>query len=256
MGDWNPEKYLMFERERSRPAIDLIRRIDHRSPERILDVGCGPGNSTNILYNRWKKANITGIDNSKAMLEKANKTNGSINWVLGDAGGDLSHLGTFDIIFSNAVFQWIPHIEILIPKLFNMLNEHGVLAAQIPFVQDMPIHNIIIDISTKPEWSQHFRNVSTYKLYSPEFYYEVLSRITTDIDLWETRYFHIMDGYDDLLEWFTSTGLRPYLDCLVNDEKKKAFKKDILNEIRQNYNTYKNGKVILPFHRVFFIAYK
>ena len=257
MADWNPQEYLKFEQERSRPASDLVRRINHNNPESIMDLGCGPGNSTNILYTRWENASITGIDNSPAMLEKASMNNKSIHWVLCDADGDLSHLGKFDIIFSNAVFQWIPQNEVLIPKLFKMLNRNGVLAAQIPFVQEMPIHKIIMELVNRPKWSEHFRHLSTsYKLYSPEFYYDVLSGITQDIDLWETRYFHIMNGYDDILHWYTSTGLRPYLECLGDDVKKTEFINDVLTEIRQNYTTYKDGKILFPFNRVFFIAYK
>ena len=257
MADWNPQEYLKFEQERSRPAADLVRRINHNNPESIMDLGCGPGNSTNILYTRWGNASITGIDNSPAMLEKASISNKSIHWVLCDADGDLSHLGNFDIIFSNAVFQWIPQNKVFIPKLFKMLNRNGVLAAQIPYVQEMPIHKIIMDLVSGPKWSEHFRHLSTsYQLYSPEFYYDVLSGITQDIDLWETRYFHIMNGYDDILQWFTSTGLRPYLECLSDDVKKTEFINDVLTEIRQNYTTYKDGKILFPFNRVFFIAYK
>jgi trans-aconitate 2-methyltransferase len=257
MGDWNPKEYLKFEKERSRPAADLVRHINHRNPESILDVGCGPGNSTGLLYDRWPNAGITGIDNSPAMLEKAKTTNNSINWVLEDISGDLAHLGKYDIIFSNAVFQWIPQNDVLIAKLFNMLNQNGVLAAQIPHVKEMPIHNIVTEIVSRPEWSEHFSNMpASYYLYSPDFYYDVLCGISSDIDMWETRYFHIMNGYDDIVQWYTSTGLRPYLECLADNEKKTSFMNDVLTEIRRNYKTYNNGTVLFPFHRVFIVAYK
>lgn len=257
MSDWNPREYLMFEKERSRPAADLVRRINHLKPERILDVGCGPGNSTNILYDRWPKASITGIDNSQTMLDQAKMINNSINWVLCDAGGDLAHLGKFDIIFSNAALQWLPQNDVLITKLFKMLNQGGVLAAQIPYVQEMPIHKIIVDLAGGPKWSEYFKQLSTmYYLYSPEFYYDALCGLTNAIDLWETRYFHVLNGYEDVLQWMTSTGLRPYLECLQDEVKKIEFKNDILCEIRENYTTYQDGKILYPFHRVFFTAYK
>lgn len=202
MADWNPMEYLMFEKERSRPAVDLVKRIVHRGPKRILDVGCGPGNSTNILFNRWNKAIITGIDNSQAMLDQAEMVNSSINWLLCDAGGDLSHLGKFDIIFSNAVLQWLPQNDVLIAKLFKMLNQDGVLAAQIPYVQKMPIHKIIVDLADGPKWSGYFKHLSTsYYLYPPEYYYDVLCRLTKDIDLWETSYFHILNGPEDIEQY-------------------------------------------------------
>ncbi len=255
MSDWIPKGYLIFEKERSRPALDLVMHIDHPDPVNILDVGCGPGNSTNILYTRWKNAKITGIDSSQAMIDTAKKTNSAIDWILCDAGEDLSHLGQFDIIFSNAAFQWIPGNDILIPRLFNMLNPDGILAAQIPYVKEMPIHNIIMNLVSSSKWSEHFEYLSsTYKLHSPGFYYDILCGVTKDINLWETRYFHVMNSYDDILQWYSCTGLRPYLDCLHDDKKKMEFKEDISTELKKHYIKYKDGKILFPFNRIFFIA--
>ncbi|MDD3365503.1 MAG: methyltransferase domain-containing protein, partial [Syntrophomonas sp.] len=195
MCDWNPMGYLKFEKERSQPAIDLVMRISHHNPESILDIGCGPGNSTRILYDRWKNARITGLDNSPAMLEKAKNTNKLINWILGDASGDLLQLGKFDLIFSNAAFQWIPDNEILINQLFNMLNPNGVLAAQVPYMEEMPISKVINEVVNRADWARYFANLSSpYKMNPPDFYYDVLASFGTEIYLWETRYFQIMNS--------------------------------------------------------------
>ena len=257
MSDWNPTGYLKFEKERSQPAIDLVMRISHDNPKNILDIGCGPGNSTGILYDRWENARITGLDSSPAMLEKARKSNDDIDWVLGDASADLGHLGQFDIIFSNAAFQWIPDNDILINKLFNMLNPEGVLAAQIPYMEEMQIRKVINEVVNRADWARYFANLSTpYKMNPPDFYYDVLNHLTPEISLWETRYFQIMNSHDDLVQWCKSTALRPYLDCLVDEVKKAEFEKDILGEITNHYETKQDGKVLFPFDRIFFIAYR
>jgi len=256
VSDWNPAGYLKFARERSQPAIDLVMRIIHDNPESILDIGCGPGNSTGILYDRWRNARITGLDSSQAMLAKAKKSNDSIKWILGDAGQDLSHLGKFDVIFSNAAFQWIPRNESLINRLFQMLNPGGVLAVQVPYMEKMPIHTIIEEVAHRDNWAGFFASMSTpYKMNPPNFYYDVLESLTPEISLWETRYFQIMNSHDDLVQWCRSTALHPYLDCLDETQKKK-FESDILAEIKIHYLPTKNGKVLFPFDRIFFIAYR
>jgi trans-aconitate 2-methyltransferase len=257
MSDWNPTGYLKFEKERNQPAIDLVRRISHDNPESVLDIGCGPGNSTGILYDRWKDARIIGLDSSPAMLEKAKNTNKLINWILGDASGDLSQLGKFDVIFSNAAFQWIPDNEILINKLFNMLNPDGVLAVQVPYMERMQIRTVINKVVDRADWAAYFANLSIpYKMNTPDFYYDILSSFGTEIYLWETRYFQIMNSHDDLLQWCKSTALRPYMDCLVDEGKKSEFEKDILLIIKNNYKTKRDDKVLFPFDRIFFIAYR
>ena len=114
MSDWKPSLYLKFEKERTQPAIDLVNRIEIKSPKRIIDIGCGPGNSTKVLQEKWEKAEIIGIDSSSAMIEKAKENYAGIDFIQYDASSDLSFLGKFDIIFSNAAFQWIPDNHLLI----------------------------------------------------------------------------------------------------------------------------------------------
>jgi trans-aconitate 2-methyltransferase len=257
MTDWNPKAYLKYEKERNIPALDLARRIEHDHPETILDVGCGPGNSTEILFSRWQGARITAIDNSPAMLEKARQTNPRVDWVLCDATQDLSFMGKFDIIFSNATLQWIPRNDLLISKLFAMLNPGGVLAAQIPFVKEMLLHQILIDISQTPQWVKYFKDMpSFYFIYSPDYYYDALCDLSSNIQLWETRYFHIMNGFEDLLYWYESTGIRPYLERLPEEKLRAEFENQLLIEIMKYYPPNKDGKILFPFPRIFFTVYK
>ena len=143
MLDWNPEQYEKFIKDRTRPAIDLANRLEVREAKRILDLGCGTGNSTRILKNRFTDAMVIGADNSDEMLAKAKITHPDIEFMSLDAGGDLSEVrGNFDIVFSNACIQWIPNHEILLPKLMLLLRRGGVLAVQIPIQIEHPVHII------------------------------------------------------------------------------------------------------------------
>ena len=149
MADWNAYQYLKFGRQRTQPAIDLVCRIGLKYPEKILDVGCGPGNSTRVLKERFVNALVTGIDNSDNMIEKARADHPDIDFRLCDISGDLEELDNdYDIVFSNACIQWVPNHKLLLGKLMGLLKKNGVLAVQIPYNASEPIHIIIGEISS------------------------------------------------------------------------------------------------------------
>ena len=254
--DWNPDLYLKFNRERIQPSIDLVSRIKFDSPSRIIDIGCGPGNSTQILVQRWPDSKIIGIDSSPAMIEKANKDYPDQNWKILDAEKD-EFQGTYDIIFSNATIQWIPDHAGLLKKFFHFLNKKGLIAIQIPQFYDMPLGKSIDKIAKDNRWNSATRGVTdSYTIHNYSYYFDQLSLLSNEIDMWETDYMHIMDSHDSILEMIRSTGLKPYLDKLEARKDKKDFEAQILMEITNDYPLQKNGKVIFPFKRLFFIASK
>ena len=146
MLDWNPDLYLKFEKERTLPAKDLISRIEIVNPKRILDIGCGSGNSTHELKKRWPNAEIVGIDNSKSMVEKARSLYDDTKFILMDATEDLSPLGKFDIVFSNAAIQRIPDHENLIKSFYDLLNDKGVLAIQLPLIDEVEAQKALYEL--------------------------------------------------------------------------------------------------------------
>ena len=149
MSDWNPEQYEKFIKDRTQPAIDLANRLEVWEAKRILDLGCGTGNSTKILKDKFPDAMVIGADNSDEMLAKAKKTHPDIEFIHLDVGGDLGEVkGKFDIVFSNACLQWIPNHEILLPKLMSLLRQGGVLAVQIPIQSEHPVHIIMNELVT------------------------------------------------------------------------------------------------------------
>jgi trans-aconitate 2-methyltransferase len=252
--DWNPDLYLKFNRERTQPSIDLVARIKIDAPSRIIDIGCGPGNSTQILVQRWPDSIIIGIDKSPAMIEKAKKDYPNQNWKTMDAEKDELP-GTYDIIFSNATIQWIPNHTELLKKLFHHLNEKGLIAIQIPQFWDMPLGIAIEKIAKDSRWNSTTRDVTElFTIHNYSYYFDQLSKIFNEIDIWETYYMHIMDSHLSILEMIRSTGLKPYLDRLETEKDKKDFEAQVLMEITSDYTIQNNGKVIFPFKRLFFIA--
>ena len=236
MNEWNPEKYLQFKSERTQPAIDLVSRINISNPRSIIDIGCGPGNSTQILVNRWPDSEVVGLDNSTTTIEKARNDY---------------------LIFSNATLQWIPHHETLLPKLFNCVNSGGAVAVQIPMFKNMPINVAIETVANYDKWKNYTKGCEElFTLKDMDFYYDILNKLAKEVELWETSYFHILNSQESVIDFIRTTGLKPYLDRLPSDEMKSEFEQEVLTECKKYYKLQSNGKVLFPFDRLFFIGYK
>lgn len=252
MSDWNPEKYLLFKKQRTQPAIDLANRVRDCGAKTIVDIGCGPGNSTAVLKDVFPHANILGIDNSASMISKAKEKYSSLAFSVCSAE-DLT--GAYDLLFSNACLQWIPNHEVLIPQLMRKLTGNGVLAVQMPMNLNEPLFRIIKEVAADSKWN--FENVYFEKndTLSPQEYFDLLSSCSSNFELWETVYYHAMPSHEHLIEWVRSTRLRPYLDVL--DEKQKTeFENEILTRTRSAYPFTASGEVVLKFRRFFFAANK
>ncbi|HVM48742.1 MAG TPA: methyltransferase domain-containing protein [Candidatus Acidoferrum sp.] len=256
MADWNPGLYLKFERERTQPVRDLVARLEVREPSRILDIGCGPGNSTAVLKERWPKASVTGLDNSRAMIEKARRARTDIEWLEADAASDLSHLGAFDVVLANASLQWLPNHAALLPRLFRSVGRGGALAVQIPQFDRMPIAQALSETTRQAEFASFFTGFDdALERLEDAAYYDVLSESSGAVDLWVTHYYHVMEGHEAIIEWMTSTALRPYLDRLPPNQQ-GPFLAAVLARLRQAYPAQHDGRVLFIFKRLFFIAYR
>lgn len=255
MSDWNSEQYLKFHAQRTQPAIDLAARIECE-PREAIDLGCGPGNSTRVLKRRFPNARIIGADSSENMIETARSENPDIEFVLLDISGDLSGLDRkFDVVFSNACLQWLPSHAKLLPKLFALLSEGGVFAAQIPMNFEEPIHKIIEEVSRRGKWRGKFPEKRVFGTLTISEYFDILSGLTSDFEIWQTIYCHRMPSVESIIEWYRSTGLRPYLNAL-SEEEGGEFTGDILTELKKEYPRQKNGEIVFRFPRFFFIAKK
>ena len=256
MNDWNPDLYMQFSSERTQPSIDLIGRINEIEPKSIIDVGCGPGNSTQVLVKRWPKSQITGLDSSTSMIRKAKQDYPNQEWIVADALTYKPEI-KYDIIFSNAVIQWIPNHVRLLTKFHEILSNNGMLAIQIPLFWDMPLGKIIDNTARDDRWRTKTESVSNlFTIHDYSFYYDQLSELFNSIEMWETHYMHILNSHIAILEMMRSTGLKPYLERLDDESEKKEFEVEVLKKIRNAYTMQKNGKVLLPFKRLFFIGYK
>lgn len=256
MPSWDANTYLKFADERTRPSRDLVAQIALASPARIIDLGCGPGNSTAILRERWPTADIIGLDSSPDMIAAAAEAYPAAKWVLGNIT-DWSAPAPFDLVFSNAALQWVPDHETVFPHLFREVCPGGALAVQTPVHLASPLHQLILRISENPAWRERMVGPrAAITAHRPAFYYDALQPLAERIDLWETEYDHVLDGPEAILAWIRGTGLRPFLQALENDAHRQRFQETLLAGLADAYPRRVDGRVLFPFRRLFMIAYR
>lgn len=256
MATWDSDQYLKFASERTQPAIDLARRIVLENPARIIDLGCGPGNSTAVLAARWPAADLTGLDSSPAMISAARREFPGRNWREGDIG-TWSADTAWDLVFSNAALQWVPDHARLFPHLLAQVAAGGALAVQVPANLDFPAHQVMREIGASARWRDFFQSpVRDWHVEEPAFYYDTLAPHAARLEMWLTDYLHIMPGPESLVEWYRGSGLRPWLDALPGDAERAGFLADYLREITAAYPRRPDGRVLFPFRRLFLVAYR
>ncbi|MFG1401009.1 trans-aconitate 2-methyltransferase [Xanthobacter sediminis] len=254
MAEWNVRQYLKFEDERTRPARDLLAQVPLARAAFVVDLGCGPGNSTELLAARFPDAQILGIDTSPDMLEAARERLPAARFEAGDAA-TFTLPRPADLIFANAVLQWVPDHEMVFPRLLSLLAPGGVLAVQMPDNLDEPSHVAMRETAMMGPWAGKLRNAIAARttLPPPAAYYDLMIDAAARVDVWHTIYNHPLDGPAAIVEWVKGTGLRPFIDPLVGDEKAQ-----FLEEYRQRlvapYPEQRDGKVLLAFPRLFIVA--
>ncbi len=256
MFDWNSEQYLKFASERTRPAIDLASRLEARSSGRILDLGCGPGNSTAVLKKYFPAAEILGVDNSPGMIERARRDYPDLSFRLFDAADSFRVLGDgWNVIFSNACLQWVPDHRALLVKLLDALTTDGELAVQIPLQTKAPFHALLRKKVMSERWAPFLKGTGKFHILDELEYCELLRTYAGSFSMWESDYFHILDSPQAVLQWYRGTGLRPYLRVLP-PEMHPEFEAEILSGIESLFPRLHDGSVVFKFPRLFFVARK
>jgi trans-aconitate 2-methyltransferase len=252
---WRPDHYLRFGDERTRPAIDLLARIQVESPGTVVDLGCGPGNSTAVLSRRWPDARVIGVDNSPAMIDAARAERPDREWVLADIA-TWSPEDPVDVMFSNAALQWVPDHGPLVERLFGCVAPRGALAFQIPSTTYALVRVLIHEIARTGDWAPRMAAPLTLlTMESPAFYYDHLAPLARSLDVWETEYLHVMESPDAIVDFISSTGLRPFLQALDTEAERQEFVARLLGRVRESYEVRPDGRVLYPFRRTFVVAY-
>jgi len=250
---WSPAQYSRFEDERNRPPIDLIARIPLERPARIVDIGCGPGNSTELLLARYPGAEVTGLDSSPDMIAAARQRLPATRFVQADVAQWTPEPGV-ELLFSNATFQWVPRHRDVLRRLMGGLPAGGVLAFQVPDNLGEPSHTLMRDVALAGPWREKFAEpTEREEIAAPAAYYDLLRPEASAVDIWTTTYNHPLAGPRTILEMILGTGLRPYLGRLEESER-AAFLADYEARLTEAYPPLVDGKVLLRFPRLFVVA--
>ncbi len=250
---WDPRSYLAFSEARGRPAADLMARITRTAPARIFDLGCGAGNITRLLADRWPRARVTGVDSSATMLAEARANGPDIRWVHQDIAAWTPDEAA-DLIFSNAALHWLDGHETLFARLIGCLNAGGELAVQMPRNAHAPSHRAIAEIAADPRWKNRvFPLLREAPVHAPGVYIDILSALTSSLDVWETTYWHMLDGDNPVVEWTKGTVLRPFLEVLAENDR-QGFLGAYAERIAEAYPPRFDGKTLFPFRRLFIVA--
>ena len=253
MPTWDPSLYLQFGDQRLRPAVDLLSRIPLENPQSVYDLGCGTGTATLLLKQRWPDAQVTGLDGSATMLERARATEADIDWQQADLE-TWEPSAPADLLFSNAVFHWVDGHETLFPRFLSALKPGGVLAIQMPSNFSAPSHTSISATVRDGPWREKLEpHLREFPVADASEYYDILRPHSSTLDVWETVYLHVLSGENPVVEWTKGTALRPYLDRLEDEEAE-----DFLDQygvlIEAAYPQRSDGSTLLPFKRVFLLA--
>jgi trans-aconitate 2-methyltransferase len=247
------KQYVTFEDERTRPVRDLVSAIPNVVVRTAIDIGCGPGNSTEVLAGRFPNAAIRGLDSSSDMVEAARKRLPRFQFNVADVQV-WEEAGPFDVILANASLQWTRDHDILFPSLVDKLADGGTLAVQMPDNMDDPAHRLIRDVAAEAPWAGKLADVKRTPRESPPWYYELLRPHCTRVDVWRTVYYHpLAGGADAIVEWFKGSALRPYLSPLTAEEQTE-FLSRYRQAVEKAYPAMSDGTVMLPFPRVFIVA--
>ncbi|MNF74399.1 Trans-aconitate 2-methyltransferase [compost metagenome] len=252
---WSAKQYVAFEDERTRPARDLLAAIPNLDARSVIDIGCGPGNSTELLVQRFADASVRGVDSSADMIESARKRLPSVRFDTTNIA-TWNEPGPFDVIFANAVLQWLPDHATLLPSLVAKLAPGGSLAIQMPDNLEQPAHRMMREVAANGPWADKLVDIAGQRttLDDATTYYQMLCSCSSRVDVWRTTYHHpLAGGPAAVVEWFKGSGLRPFLEPL-NEVEKAQYLAQYLEAIEPFFPVLADGSVLLPFPRVFIVA--
>ncbi len=256
---WDPAQYRKFSDYRLRPALELLDRVPLDAPKTVYDLGCGTGDVTRIIAERWPAAKIVGLDSSDDMLEKAKAGGGRVDWIKADVSEWKPDTAP-DLIFSNATLHWVKDHRTLFPKLLGFLSPGGCLAVQVPLSFDAPSHRLMREMledggeGGRPLGTPELRKtISRRWVEDANDYYDLLADRARNLDIWETEYLQVLEGENPVLEWVKATGLRPVLNGLKGAERER-FLEIYRRRLREAYPRRADGKTLYPFPRLFIVA--
>ncbi|GGF52554.1 trans-aconitate 2-methyltransferase [Marmoricola endophyticus] len=254
--DWDPARYLTYADDRGRPFVEMLARVRASAPRAVVDLGCGPGNLTGLLAQRWPDADVTGIDSSPAMIEKARALGDGVRYEVGDVR-EWNPDDRVDVVVTNATLQWVPDHLDLVRGLVARVAPDGWFAMQVPGNFDEPSHTVRLELERERPYREHLRDLARPGSYDAPTYADAVRPLADVVDAWETTYLHVLDATTDpdpVFTWISATSARPALGALEPEPELRArFVAELKERLREAYPPAE-GRVVMPFRRVFCVV--
>ncbi|MDX1509974.1 MAG: methyltransferase domain-containing protein [Nitriliruptorales bacterium] len=251
---WDPDVYLRHADHRLRPGVELLARVVVSGDVRtVVDLGCGTGVLVPMLRDRFRNAEVIGVDSSPEMLAAARRDLPDGSWVEADVSSWRPD-GPVDVVYSNALLQWVDDHETLFPRLLSWLRPGGVLAVQMPRNFGSPSHVAVHELARDPRWADRLEpGIRPAPVADPDWYLRLLAPLAGVLDVWEVVYQQLLDGEDPVVSWSSGTLLRPLLAELDEDEQ-DSFLAAYAERMRAAYPPLPDGRTPFPFRRLFIVA--
>lgn len=255
MARWDPQQYLAFSDERSRPFSDLLSRVAGPRPARVVDLGCGTGRLTATLAELWPEAEVVGIDSSPEMLSAAApyaERYPNLAFVL-QSIDDWEPDPGIDLIVSNAALQWVPGHRDLLRSWLPRLRTGARVAVQVPGNEDSPSQIVLRELAGRPEWAAALSDVGADipRVGGVRDYLDIFLEAGHRVEAWETTYQHVLTGEDAVLDWLEGTRLLAYRQRLGS--RADAFVAELRPLLREAYPPA-HGATVFGFRRLFFVG--
>jgi trans-aconitate 2-methyltransferase len=250
---WNPDVYLAFADYRGRPFFDLLSRVGAAAPRRVVDLGCGPGNLTETLAQRWPEAAIEAVDSSQEMVDAARER--GVDARVGKLEAWTPAPDT-DVVVSNAALQWVPGHRELLVRWAGVLPTGAWIAMQVPGNFDAPSHQAVREVARSVSFANPLRDMpwrDEHVVETPSLYADVLTNAGCTVDAWETTYVHQLTGDTPVLDWITGTALTQ-VKSRLSEEGWQQYRQAIIPLLAEAYPARSDGTTFFPFRRVFVVA--
>lgn len=246
---WNPEVYNQFKDVRYLPFFDLMKMISPDGLKKAIDIGCGTGEQTHILSEKFSDAEFLGIDSSAEML---NKSTGFKNERLSFEQKTVEELYNstekWNLIFSNAALQWSDDHEKLFPALLSLLNENGQFAVQMPLQSQNILNQILFQLASEEPYKTHLQNWNRVSsvLSLDEYSRMMFEYGLKDLQISIKVYPMIAENAEKLFQFISGSALIPYLEKLEGNTKEQ-FIEEYKKRIEEKFNQF---PAIYAFKRI------
>lgn len=248
---WNPDVYNQFKEKRSAPFHDLISHIHAAPGLRMIDLGCGTGELTKVLADKFPESQVLGIDSSAEMLAKAPQQD-NISFAQRSVDEQIALPDKWDVIVANASLQWVEDHAVLFPRIISKLLPGGQLAVQMPSQPENVLNQLLYKlVHESPFYDVLKDDIRHSPVLSLDDYTTLLfGNAAREVLVYQKVYPIVAQSIETLYEFISGSALVPYMEKL-QEPLQSDFVRVFKERIAQYYPT---SPMVYAFKRIILVA--